>query len=57
MIYKATGINIIYFSQLAKEKENLLLVKNFVTWLELRHKFKIKVIWSNNKINYIKIKA
>ena len=33
-----------YFTQSAKEDENLLLVQGFVTWLVLRYNVEVKVI-------------
>ena len=56
VICEATGMAIIYFIQLAKEDENLLLLLDFVTWLALGYSLEIKVIRLDNKINQIKTK-
>lgn len=44
IIYKATGMAIIYFTESPKEDENLPLTQDFVTWLTLRHDLEVKVI-------------
>ena len=54
IICEATGMAITYFIQSAKEDKNLLLTKDFLTWLALRYNLEIKVIQSNNKMNRIK---
>lgn len=57
VVCKATGVAITYFTEMAEEKENLLLMKDFVTWLALRHNTEVKVIRSDNEMNGIKIRA
>lgn len=47
---------IIYFTQLAKKNENLLLMQDFVTWLVLQYNLEFKVIRSNNEMSSIKTK-
>lgn len=53
-ICEATGMAITYFTQLAKEDENLPLLQDFVTWLALRYNLEVKVIRSDNEMNRIK---
>ena len=43
-IYEASRMAITYFTQSAKEDDNLLLVQDFVTWLVLRYNLEVKVI-------------
>ena len=54
IIYEATGIAIISFIQSVKKDENLPLLQDFEIWLALQCNLKVKVIYSNNKINWIK---
>ena len=54
VICEATGMAITYFTQSAKEDENLPLLQDFVTWLELRYNLEVKVIRSDNEMNQIK---
>ena len=56
-IYEATGIAVIYFTQSAKEDENLSSIQDFVTWLALHYNLEVKIIQSDHKINCIKTKA
>lgn len=49
-------MTITYFTQLAREDENLLLTQSFITWLALRYNLEVKIIRSDNKINWIKTK-
>ena len=55
-IYEATKMTIIYFTQSAKENENLLLIQDFVAWLALQYNLEVNIIQSDNKINYMKRK-
>lgn len=57
VVCEATGMAITYFTETAKEDENLPLMKDFVTWLALRHNLEVKVIRSDNEMNRIKTKA
>ena len=54
IICKATGMAMTYFTQSAKEDENLPLVKDFVSWLAKRHNLEVKIIRTDNKINRMK---
>lgn len=56
IIYEVTGMAITYFTQSAKENENLLLIQDFVTWLVLWYNLVVKIIQSDNEINCIKTK-
>ena len=56
VICEATGIAITYFTQSAKEDENLSLLQDFVTWLAFWYNLEVKVISSDNEMNCIKIK-
>ena len=56
VICEATGMAITYFTQSAKEEENLPLIQDFVTWLVLRYNLEVKVIRSDNEMNRIKTK-
>ena len=56
VICEATGMAITYFTQSAKEDENLPLMQDFVTWLVLRYNLEVKVIRSDNEMNRIKTK-
>lgn len=44
VIYKATRMAIIYFTQSAKEGKSFLLMQDFFTWLVLRYNLKVKII-------------
>ena len=46
-----------YFAQSSKESKNLPLITDFVTHLALRYNFEIKVIRSDNELNWIQTKA
>ncbi len=56
VIYEATEMAIRYFTQSAKEHENLPLILDFITWLALWYNLEVKVIQSSNKMNRIKTK-
>ena len=51
IVCEATGMAITYFTQSAREDENLLLTQGFVTWLVLHYNLEVKIIRSDNKIN------
>ena len=51
MVCKVTGMAMTYSTQLAKEDENLPLIKDFVTWVALRYNLEVKVIRSDNEMN------
>ena len=53
-VCKATRMAVTYFTQSAKESENLPLTQNLVNWLTKRYNLHIKVIRWDNKINRIK---
>ena len=46
-----------YFAQSSKESKNLSLITDFVTHLALRYNLKVKVICSDNELNWIQTKA
>ncbi len=48
------GMTVTYFTQSAKESENLPLTQNLVHWLAKCNNLKVKVIRSDNKMNQIK---
>ena len=50
-ICKATGMAITYFTQSAKESENLPLIQNLVNWFAKHYNLYIKVIRLDNKMN------
>ena len=54
VICEATGMAITYFTQSAKEDENLPLVQDFITWLALWYNLEVKIIRSANEMNRIK---
>ena len=56
VLCEATGTAITYFTQSAKEDENLPLMQDLVTWLALRYNLEVKVIRSDNEMNRIKTK-
>ena len=53
-ICEATGMAVTYFTQSAKESENLPLTQNLVDWLAKRYNLHVKVICSDNEMNRIK---
>ena len=53
-VCEATGMAVTYFTQLAKESENLPLTQNLVNWLAKRYNLNVKVIRSDNEMNRIK---
>ena len=53
-ICEATGMAVTYFTQSAKESENLPLTQNLVNWLAKRYNLEVKVIRSDNEMNRIK---
>ncbi len=53
-VYEATAMTVTYFTQLAKQSENLPLTQNLVNWLAKGYNLDIKVIGSDNKKNRIK---
>ncbi len=53
VLCEATGIAVTYFTQSAKESENLPLTQNFVNWLAKRYNLDVKVIRSDNEMNRI----
>lgn len=54
VICEVTGMTVTYFTQSAKEDENLSLTQDFVTWLALQYNLEVKIIRSDNKMNRIK---
>lgn len=54
LICEAIGMAITYFTQSAKENENLLLLQDFMICLVLRYNLKVKVIHLDNEINRIR---
>ncbi len=54
VVYEATGMAVIYFTQSAKESENLPLTQNLVNWLANRYNLDVKVIHSDDEMNRIK---
>ena len=56
VLCEATRMAITYFTQSAKEDENLPLVQDFVTWLALRYNLEVKIIQLDNEMNSIKTK-
>ena len=57
VVCEVTKMAITYFTESAKEEENLPLLQDFVTWLALRHNLEVKVIRSDNEMNRLKTKA
>ena len=53
-ICEATGMAVTYFTQSAKESENLPLTQNLVNWLAKRYNLEVKIIRSDNEMNRIK---
>ena len=53
-VCEVTGIAVTYFTQSAKESENLPLIKNLVNRLIKHYNLHVKVIRSDNKMNQIK---
>ncbi len=53
-VYEATGMAVIYFTQSAKESQNLPLTQMLVNWLAKRYNLDVKVIRSDNEMNRIK---
>ena len=51
VVYEATRMAVIYFTQSAKESENLLLTQNLINKLAKCYNLDIKVIRSDNEIN------
>ena len=56
-VCEATGMAMTYFTQSSKESENLSLVTNFVTFLAFQYNLEVKVICSDNELNWIQTKA
>lgn len=57
VVCEDTGMTITYFTQSAKENENLPLIHDFVTWLALRYNLGVRIIRSDNEMNRIKQKS
>ncbi len=53
-VFEATGMAVNYFTQSAKETENLPLTQNLVNWLTNRYNLDVKVIRLDNEMNGIK---
>ncbi len=53
-VCEATGIAVTYFTQSAKESQNLPLTQNLVNCLAKRYNLEVKVIRSDNEMNRIK---
>ena len=53
-ICEATGMAVTYFTQSAKESENLPLTQNLVNWLAKLYNLDVKVIRLDNEMNRIK---
>lgn len=53
-ICEATGMAVTYFTQSAKESENLPLTQNLVNWLAKRYNLTVKIIRSDNEMNRMK---
>lgn len=56
VICEATRMVMIYFIQSLKKDEKLLLMQDCVTWLTFWYNLKVKIIWSYNRMKYIKTK-
>ncbi len=50
-VCEATGMSVTYFTQSAKESQNLSLTQNLVNWLAKRYNLDVKVIRSDNEMN------
>lgn len=57
MTCEATGMAITYYTESAKEDENLPLIQDFITWVALRYNLEIKVIHTDNEMNRVKTQA
>ena len=57
VVCEATGMAICYFTQSAKEDKNLPLTQDFVNWLTTCYNLDVKVICTDNEINWIKTQA